>query len=202
MHINFIEDYEKQNVTARIALLGSPGSGKTTLSLGLGYYSKLFEFRSDTVPEIAKHDIYKGIDFSKKGYEQNKFNRQKKLEDIYPKDLEILIVDGPLIISAIYADYYHGKDSDIAKEMLRRAEKYKKNYTHFFVTRKLNSTFEEFGRNETEKQAEDLHHKTIEILEKLKINYFVINEYNQNVPINLLEQIGAIKKIKNYPTKN
>lgn len=194
MHINFIKDYEKQNVNVRIALLGSPGSGKTTLSLGLGYYAKLFEFRADTVNELAKLDIYKGKDFSKKGYEKKKFKKQKKLEDIYPKELEILIIDGPLIISAIYSDYYYGTDSKIAKKMFKKAQKYKKNYTHFFVSRNLNQTFEKFGRNEDAEQAEEIHHKTIEILERLKINYTVINEYNQNVPINILEQIGAIKR--------
>lgn len=194
MHINFINDYEKQDVKVRIALLGAPGSGKTTLSLGLGYFAKLFEFRSEIVQEVAKLDIYKGVDFSKAGYEESKFKRQKKLEEIYPKELEILIVDGPLIISAIYADYYHGRDSEIAKKMFKYAQQYKNNYSHFFVTRKLNKTFEQFGRNEDEKKAEEIHHKTIEILERLKINYMVINEYNQNVPINIFEQIGAIRK--------
>ena len=190
------QDFIKSsNVKAKIAILGSPGSGKSTLSSGLLYFSKLFRFKSDSVPEVAKWDIYKKVDFSTDKYERNKFKRQKNLEKIYPNELEITICEAPLIISAIYSEYYRGKDDPITQEMLKNAEKHKNDYTHFFVTRKLVSgNFEDFGRNEDEKTAEALHQKTLEILERLRINYTVINKYDDHVPLQILKMIGAIQR--------
>ena len=181
------------NINLRLAILGAPGSGKSTLSAGLLYFSKLFLFRADAVPEVAKWDYYKGVDFTDEGYEYEKFNKQKELESIYPENLEITICDAPLIISAIYAAYYRGDDSKIAKDMFELAQAHKHRYTHFLISRKL-VKFENFGRNETEKQSEQIHLKTLDILERLEINYTVINRYDDHIPLQILDMMGAIQK--------
>ncbi len=181
------------DVNVKLAILGAPGSGKSTLSAGLLYFSKLFLFKADAVPEVAKWDYYKGVDFTSDEYEYEKFNNQKKLEDIYPSHLDITICDAPLIISAIYASYYRGDDHKIAKDMFELAEKEKDRYTHFLVSRKL-VKFENFGRNETESQSEQIHAKTLQILERLQINYTVINRYDDHIPIQILAMIGAVGK--------
>ena len=180
-----------ERVNLKLAIIGAPGSGKSTLSSGLLYFSKLFLFNSDAVPEVAKWDYYKRVDFTSEGYEYDKFKRQMELENIYPTDLEITICEAPLIISAIYAAYYRGDNHPTAKEMFNLAQKHKHRYTHFLVSRKL-AKFENFGRNESEKQAEQLHLKTLEVLERLQINYTVINRYDDHIPIQILSMIGAI----------
>lgn len=179
------------DVNLKLAILGAPGSGKSTLSAGLLYFSKLFLFKADAVPEVAKWDYYKGVDFTSEDYEYEKFNNQKNLEDIYPSNLDITICDAPLIISAIYAAYYRGDGHKIAKDMFNLAQKEKDRYTHFLVSRKL-VKFENFGRNETESQSEQIHAKTLEILERLQINYTVINRYDDHIPIQILAMIGAV----------
>ncbi len=184
-----------EDVNLKLAILGAPGSGKSTLSAGLLYFSKLFLFKADAVPEVAKWDYYKGVDFTNESYEYEKFNNQKNLEDIYPSNLDITICDAPLIISAIYASYYRGDDHQIAKDMFDLAQKEKDSYTHFLVSRKL-VKFENFGRNETETQSEQIHAKTLEILERLEINYTVINRYDDHIPIQILAMIGAVGKSK------
>ncbi len=180
-------------VNLKLAILGSPGSGKSTLSAGLLYFSKLFLFKADAVPEVAKWDYYKGVNFKSEEYEYQKFDKQMELEDIYPKNLEITICDAPLIISAIYAAYYRGNDHKIARDMFELANQHKDRYTHFLVSRKL-VKFETFGRNEDEIQAEALHHKTLEVLENLQINYTVINRYDDHIPLQILDMVGAIQK--------
>jgi nicotinamide riboside kinase len=183
------------DVNLKLAILGAPGSGKSTLSAGLLYFSKLFLFKADAVPEVAKWDYYKGVDFTSEEYEYDKFNNQKNLEDIYPDHLDITICDAPLIISAIYASYYRGDDHKIAKDMFELAKREKDRYTHFLVSRKL-VKFENFGRNETEMQSEQIHAKTLEILERLQINYTVINRYDDHIPIQILAMMGAVGKSK------
>ena len=181
------------NVKLRLAILGAPGSGKSTLSSGLLYFSKLFLFKVDFVPEVAKWHVYRGVNFKEDDYEYKKFEEQKSLEDIYPDNLDIMICEAPLIISAIYAAFYRGDDDQVAKDMFTMAEKHKHRYTHFLVSRKL-VKFESFGRNETEAQSEQLHQKTLEILERLKINYTVINRYDDHIPLQILSMVGAIHK--------
>lgn len=188
-----------KTVKIKLAILGAPGSGKSTLSAGLLYFSKLFLFKADAVPEVAKWHAYKKVDFTDPNYELNKFNEQLEMEDIYPKEINITICEAPLVISAIYASYYRGDDDPIAKKMYEYAETYKNRYTHFLVSRKL-LKYETFGRNETESQSEDLHLKTIEILERLQINYSVINSFDDHIPLQILAMIGAIHRDSEMPT--
>ncbi len=191
--LHLTEGYTRNSsVKLRLAILGSPGSGKSTLSSGLLYFSKLFLFKVDAVPEVAKWHYYKGTDFSKPEFELTKYDEQKNIEDIYPQELEILICEAPLIISAVYASFYLGDDHPISLELLDRARKEKSRYTHFIVSRKL-IEFESFGRNESETQAEKLHFKTVEILEKIGINYTIINRYDEHIPLQVLSMVGAIR---------
>lgn len=180
-------------VRLRLAILGAPGSGKSTLAAGLLYFSKLFFFKSDAVPEVAKWHFYKGTDFSDPEFEAKKFKEQQDLEDIYPRELDIVICEAPLLISAVYAAFYHGDDSSIARRMYAKAEQLRDRYTHYLVSRKL-VRFESFGRNENEEQAEGLHRKTIEILERLGLNYIVVNRYDEHIPLQILSMVGAIQR--------
>jgi nicotinamide riboside kinase len=177
----------------RLAILGAPGSGKSTLSAGLLYFCKLFFFKVDLVPEVAKWHYYRGTDFTAKDFEIKKFQEQKDLEDIYPQELDVMICEAPLVISAIYAAYYLGDDSPVTQKLLELADFHKDRYTHFLLSRKL-VKFESFGRNEDEIQADQLHQKTIEVLEKLKLNYIVINRYDDHIPLQILSMVGAIHK--------
>lgn len=188
------EGYKRNStVNLRIALMGSPGSGKSTLSSGLLYFSKLFLFKVDAVPEVAKWHYYKGTDFSQPEFELKKYDEQRSLEDIYPKELEILICEAPLIISAVYSAFYLGDDHPVSQEIFQRAEREKDRYTHFIVSRKL-VKFEKYGRNESESQAEALHNKTLQILEQMGINYAVLNRYDEHIPLQVLSMVGAIRQ--------
>jgi nicotinamide riboside kinase len=193
-----------ENVKLRLAILGSPGSGKSTLSAGLLYFCKLFFFKVDSVPEVAKWHYYRGTDFTDKNFEMKKFQEQKELEDIYPPELDILICEAPLVISAIYSSFYLGDQHQISKELFELADFHKDRYTHYLLSRKL-VKFESFGRNEDEEQAEGLHQRTIEILERLKLNYIVINRYDEHIPLQILSMVGAISQAsdgKDWMKKN
>lgn len=179
------------DIRLRLAIVGAPGSGKSTLAAGLLYFSKLFFFRSDAVPEVAKWHYYKGTDFSAPDFEMKKFNEQKELEEIYPDKLNILICEAPLIMSAIYSSFYLGDDSPVSREMFKLADEYKDRYTHFILSRKL-VKFEEFGRNENQEQADRLHHTTVNILERLNLNYIVVNRYDEHIPLQILSMVGAV----------
>lgn len=185
---------KNKDISLKIAIMGSPGSGKSTLNHGLMYFSKLFQFKSDAVPELAKIDYYKNVDMSKDSYEEEKFKRQKELEFAYPEELELLICEAPLIMSYVYSKFHKGEDHPVTQQMRKLAFKYKSNYTHFILTRKLVEGYEDFGRNESQEESEGIHQLTIKILEELEINYSVITKYDEHVPLQVLEMIGAIRK--------
>jgi ABC-type dipeptide/oligopeptide/nickel transport system ATPase subunit len=191
---HLLEGYTRNpDVRLRLAVMGAPGSGKSTVSAGLLYFAKLFFFKVDMVPEVAKWHIYKKSDFSAPDFELKKFQEQWELENLYPRELEILICEAPLPISAVYSAYYLGEDHSTTKRLLDLAEETKHRYTHYFVSRKL-VQFEAFGRNETEEQSNALHYKTLEILERLGLNYTIINRYDEHLPLQVLSMVGAISK--------
>lgn len=193
MEIESIQKYIKnKNVKVKIAILGSPGSGKSTLSSGLLYFSKLFQFKCEAVPEIAKWDFFKQVDMSNDSYEEKKYKKQLQMERIFPNDLDVLICEAPLIMSYIFSYLYKGKDHPVTLLMRKKAENHKKEYTHFFITRKLHNGYETFGRNESESESEELHKITLQVLEELGVNFTLINKYDEHVPLKVLEMIGAI----------
>lgn len=193
MEIESIKKYIKnKNVKVKIAILGSPGSGKSTLASGLLYFSKLFQFKCEAVPEVAKFDFFKKVDMSKDSYEEKKYKRQLNMERIYPSDLDVLICEAPLIMSYIFSYMYKGKDHPVTLSMRKKAEIHKLEYTHFIITRKLHNGYETFGRNESEVESEELHRITLQVLEDLGINFTLINKYDEHVPLKVLEMIGAI----------
>ncbi len=182
-----------KQVSLRLAILGAPSAGKSTLAAGLLYFSKLFFFKADAVPEVAKWHYYKGTDFTHQDFEERKFNEQKELEDIYPNKRDILICEAPLVISAVYASFYYDDEHPLTKKMLELARQSKHRYTHYIVSRKL-VQFETFGRNENEEQCEALHLRTLQVLEKLGLNYIVVNRYDEHIPLQILSMVGAIHK--------
>jgi nicotinamide riboside kinase len=180
-------------LSIKIGILGGPGSGKSTLASGIMYFAKMLDIEAELVPEVAKWDVFAKKNMSSSGYEYDKFKRQKSLEDKYPASLELVICEAPLVISAIFAAFYHGDDSKVAKDMFELAHKNKGRYSHMLVVKKLGK-YKDKHRNETEGQSDTLHVKTLEILDRLEINYTVINSYHDGVPLQVLSQIGAVKK--------
>lgn len=174
----------------KIAILGAPGSGKTTLSAGLLYHCKLMSLKVDWVPEVAKWHFYRGADMTSLEFEFQKFKEQLELESIFPENLDILICEAPMIISAVYASFYHGDHSQIAEEFFNLAKQNLSRYSHYVVLKK-SEEYEEFGRHQSEDEALAIHNRTIEILDRLGVAYTVYEQGLNQLPQKILSDIGV-----------
>ena len=109
----------------KVAIIGSPGTGKTTIAAGLYHQLKVKRKNVELIPELAKYKVYKGLDFTKFGFDIENAVEQKQLEDIFdnanPK-LDIILTEAPLCVPYFYATFYGSNESIAFTKAL--AEKY------------------------------------------------------------------------------
>lgn len=105
-------------MTKRIALLGGPSSGKSTLAAALFSTMKEIGINADLVQEYAREHI------NKYGAPENVltqfliYKKQREKEDILPKQVEYIITDSPTILSYVYGLYYYDPKSKDHRIML------------------------------------------------------------------------------------
>lgn len=133
----------------KIAIIGSPGSGKSTIASGIFYFLKKEGFRCELVPELIKYKVYQGMKFNDDGFDILNTLEQKELEENIGKapNLEYLICEAPLCNGFFYSSFY-SKDAEIAV-LKRIAEKMIQTYELFiFVEHEDSEEYETFGRKE------------------------------------------------------
>lgn len=138
----------------KIAIIGSPGSGKSTIASGIFYFLKKEGFRCELVPELIKYKVYQGMKFTDDGFDILNTLEQKELEENIGKapNLEYLICEAPLCNGFFYASFY-SKDAEIAV-LKRIAEKMIQSYDLFiFVEHEDSDEYETFGRKEDQKTS-------------------------------------------------
>jgi GTPase SAR1 family protein len=133
----------------KIAIIGPPGSGKTTLAAGLFYKLKKMNKKVELVPELIKYKVYRGEDFGRPGFDIANTLQQQDFELAFnDADFEYLIFEAPLCNGYFYSSFY-GKDTEslvlkqIAKENI-------KNYDVILSHKILPAVdYSEFGRKES-----------------------------------------------------
>jgi hypothetical protein len=142
----------------KIAIVGSPGSGKTTLSAGLFYHLKILRKHVELVPELIKYKVYKELNFNAPGFDIQNTLEQRELEEGLERSgrsarsIDYLICEAPLCNGYFYASFY-GKDDECA--VLRKIAKDKlQTYDIvFFVERQAGQEYVTLGRKESDAEA-------------------------------------------------
>lgn len=110
----------------KIGIIGSPGSGKTTLATGLFFHLKKMGKTIELVPELIKYKVYQGQDFSRTGFDIANNLEQRSFEEIFTKTIppiDFIICEAPLCNGYFYASFYNKTDEatilkKIAKETI------------------------------------------------------------------------------------
>lgn len=135
----------------KIAIIGAPGSGKTTIAAGLFYNLKTLRKKTEFVPELIKYKVYKKDAFNRDGFDIQNSLEQRDLEETIEKapDIEYVICEAPLCNGFFYSSFYK-KDEEwpILKKI---AQKNINTYDIIFFVEHLteSSEYESFGRKES-----------------------------------------------------
>ena len=176
----------------KIAIVGSPGSGKTTLSAGIFYFLKTLGEHVELVPELIKYKVYKNVNFEAEGFDILNTLEQKEFEELFEtehakKQIDYIICEAPLCNGYFYSSFY---DKGLEAPILKRIAQSKINSYDLmlFVERVPESEYVTFGRKESFDQARSLE---AHIQQKLK-------DLKYSNPIMVVNQKTDIKEILKF----
>lgn len=153
----------------KIAVIGSPGSGKTTLSTGIFYHLKTIGEHAEMVPELIKYKVYKNLAFNLDGFDVQNTLEQREFEHSFDneharKQIDFLICEAPLCNGYFYSSFYEKTlESPILKKIA--ADNINNYDLIFFVERVAQDEYVTFGRKESQEQAMKLE---LHIKQKIK----------------------------------
>ena len=165
--------------TVIINILGGPGVGKTTIANELFVNLKKMGKDVEVVSEFAKELVWEKRNeaFDDRLYMHGEQNHRLMMMN---GELDYIITDSPLILTAIYNDYYL-KDkfpkeyNDMINNVTIQTFKLYNNKTYLI---KRNVEYENNGRRESEKQANDIDEKIISYLKENNIEYVTLDREN------------------------
>lgn len=102
----------------RIALLGAPGTGKSTLAAYTYAMLKDEGFEGDLVQEYIREHINKHKKVPSITFQSIVYERQLEKEKILPKELDFFVTDSPHSLSYIYASMYIDYNDVDQRELL------------------------------------------------------------------------------------
>lgn len=177
-------------IMIKIAIIGSPGTGKSTLAYEIMTFFKKRGLHIEMVPELIKYKVFdKKTNFFAKNFDINNTKKQKELEYIFKsevaqKEIDYLLCEAPLCNGFFYASFYK-KEAELKKLHKIALNSINDYDIVFFVKRLKNQEFISFGRKESISQAE-----AMELLIEKEFNslYFknVYHVINRETDINFI----------------
>lgn len=171
-----------------IQLFGGPGTGKSLISSLLFVELKInSDFKVEEIHEYAK-DLTYAKDYLKLGdqlhilSEQN--HRMRRLEN----EVDIAIHDSPFLMGLTYLNE---KENFPKKEFISFVVELYKSYNNIniFIERNLEYDYEEYGRNQSLKEAQEKDKEIKNILDKFGIKYITIKN-DDNTIKNIINEIN------------
>lgn len=165
----------------KIAIVGPPGSGKTTFCYGLYYFLRCMGKRVEFVPELIKYRVYKGEDFNKEGFDiWNNLEQRNFEEQFNNAPLDFIICEAPLCNGYFYTSFYEKVDEAAILKKIA-----KKTINNYDVVLKLHfktdkENYETFGRKESYEQSVKLNDHIFEEFSKLGFKNTVLDINDRN----------------------
>jgi hypothetical protein len=184
----------------KIAVIGAPGSGKTTLSAGLFYKLKVLGMHVELVPELIKYKVYRGDQFTDDGFDIQNTLEQKAFESTFDKAkaqgvLQFVICEAPLCNGYFYSSFY-GKHLETAVLKKIAIDSINDYDAILFVKRHDDSSYVNFGRKESLAQAIDLQTHIENKMKELEYKNRVLVAY-QHTPLDeIISDLGLCNTTK------
>jgi hypothetical protein len=179
----------------KIAIIGPPGSGKTTLGYGLYYFLKKMGRRVEFVPELIKYKVYKKMDLKKTGVDIANNIEQREFEETFsavsPK-LDFIICEAPLCNSYFYASFYNKREADVLRLVaLETINDYDIVLKLSLNTNKDN--YETHGRVESFEQSLTLNNHIFKEFDTLGFKNKIINVADRDDVLNIISELIKIE---------
>jgi len=184
----------------RIAIVGPPGAGKTTICTGLFHYFKKLGKHVEQIPELIKLKVYEGVDFAEPGFDVQNTLEQKKFEGIFhhaieTKQITHFITEGPLVNGYLYASFYGKKEE--ATILRRIACDAIPNYDVIIFVSRGEHSYVNFGRKEDDATSHALERhidsELNSILEEMSFNGLVLRISSATPLASVLMSLGSTK---------
>ena len=164
-------------LTKVISLYGPPGAGKSTAAAGLYYFLKKKGYHCELVREYVKNWVWEGREI-RRNDQYYLFAKQARFESLKFRDVDVIVTDAPVWLSAIYEAKNEPKPHIcqlLIDKHVELAKEYGVEHKHVFLHR--TKAYESKGRLQTEKEAIQIDN---EILTYLNILHIDPKHYNAN----------------------
>jgi adenylate kinase family enzyme len=161
-------------MTLVINIIGGPGSGKSTSSAGLYYQMKLAKKNVELVNEWVKKWAWEGKKINE--YDQVYISaKQIKSESLLYGKVDYIITDSPVILGAIYEDYYNQTNNinNWIQYHLNTASANNIKHKYYYLNR--TKEYNPNGRWQTEEEAVKIDLAIKKYLDTNSIDYDIIN---------------------------
>lgn len=146
-----------------VNLIAGPGSGKTTVALGLASMLKQKTgLQIEYCPEVIREYIYRKEDYIQEVVTSEQYEKLKIYQNA---EIDILVQDCSLLNALVYKEY-----SNVAKDYIFKMFNEFDNITYFIPR---NKKYISKNREQSEDQALELDKKFIQVHEENNIGFFI-----------------------------
>ena len=175
----------KYKDTLIVNILGGPGSGKSTTRAALFSKLKLLGYNCEESIEWCKAKVYDKNPYVFKD-QLYMFSKQRKSILQMINDVDIIVTDSPIILSAIYEDPYDAVHSDLYRYEFSRF-----NNLNILLDRK--KKYNPVGRHQNEEEAKGVDMKIREALDNFNILCYNVPG-DENAPSAIYQiMLGVLK---------
>lgn len=170
-----------------INVLGAPGLGKSTFGAGLFYEMKKLGYNVELVDEFAKFKVYeknpKALRCQPYIFAQQLYKIMMTAEDV-----DYIITDSPIILSAIYNEDYPASFDRFVVDTFKMFDS-----ENLLLTTDSERSYQETGRRHTAEQQDSLQKQIKELLDTNDIPYIQVDQYNDSI-LSILQLLTREKK--------
>lgn len=175
--------------TIVINLIGSPGTGKSTIASELFAKMKWDGYDVELVSEYAKELVWEERTETIKNEVYLFAKQHHRIFRLIGK-VKYIITDRPLILSNLYNEVYGDNSPEFSNLVMHEVNKMK----NFNVLLERVKPYVTKGRNQTEEESREFAIKIKKMLDKNKVIY-MLQKANGNVSGNVLEIINNWESI-------